>query len=127
MNEGKPTPLPEHLARARAGDREAFDLVAASVVDRLYTIARLVLRDSDLAEDAVQEALVRCWRDLPKLRDDARFDAWTRRLLMNAITDEFRRARRRRTAISLLRLEPAPDPADDIATREQLARGFQRL
>ncbi|HEX5012894.1 MAG TPA: RNA polymerase sigma factor [Candidatus Limnocylindrales bacterium] len=118
----------EHVARARAGDREAFDLIAASVVDRLYSIARLVLRDADLAEDAVQDALVRCWRDLPMLRDDANFDSWVRRLLMNAITDEFRRAGRRRTAISLLRLDPpAPDPAEDVATREQLARGFQRL
>src|SRR6185436_17634368 len=126
-----PTPssqLREHLARARAGDREAFDIVAASVVDRLYSLARLILRDADLAEDAVQDALVRCWRDLPTLREDAHFDSWIRRLLMNAITDEFRRAGRRRTAISLLRLDPpTPDPAEDVATREQLARGFQRL
>ena len=127
MNEGNRTPLPEHLARARAGDRDAFDIVAASVVDRLYTIARLILRDADLAEDAVQEALVRCWRDLATLRDDANFDAWIRRLLMNAITDEFRRAGRLRAATSLLRLESAADPADDIAIREQLTRGFQRL
>jgi RNA polymerase sigma-70 factor (ECF subfamily) len=120
--------LGDHLANARAGDREAFDIVAASVVDRLYTIARLILRDADLAEDAVQEALIRCWRDLPTLRDDARFDSWIRRLLMNAITDEFRRAGRRRTAITRLRLEPlTADPADDVATREQLTRGFQRL
>ena len=118
----------EHLARARAGDREAFDIVAASVVDRLYSIARLVLRDADLAEDAVQDTLVLCWRDLPTLRDDSRFDPWIRRLLMNAITNEFRRAGRRRTAISLLRIEPSSgDIADDIATREELSRGFQRL
>ena len=122
------TRLRDHLARARAGDREAFDLVAASVVDRLYTIARLILRDADLAEDAVQDALIRCWRDLPTLRDDNRFDSWVRRLLMNAITDEFRRAGRRRTAISMIRSEPTTaDPADEVATREQLARGFQRL
>jgi RNA polymerase sigma-70 factor (ECF subfamily) len=127
MNEGYGNPFPEHLARAKAGDRDAFDIVASTVVDRLYTIARLIVRDADLAEDAVQEALVRCWRDLPKLRDDTRFDTWIRRLLMNAISDEFRRAGRRRTAISLLRPESAPDPADDIATREQLARGFERL
>jgi hypothetical protein len=48
------------VVRARAGDRAAFDLLAASVVDRLFAIARLVLRDTDLAEDAVQETLVRC-------------------------------------------------------------------
>jgi RNA polymerase sigma-70 factor, ECF subfamily len=118
----------EHIARARAGDRDAFDIVAASVVDRLYSIARLVLRDADLAEDAVQEALVRCWRDLPTLRDDARFDAWIRRLLMNSISNEFRRAGRQRTAIRVLRLETTTaDATDDVATREQLTRGFERL
>ena len=119
--------LRHHLARARAGDREAFDLVAAAVVDRLYSIARLVVRDADIAEDAVQEALVRCWRDLPTLRDDTRFDAWIRRLLMNAITDEFRRAGRQRTAIRSLRLDTTADVSDDVATREQLTRGFERL
>jgi RNA polymerase sigma-70 factor (ECF subfamily) len=113
---------------ARSGDREAFDRVAASVVDRLYRIARLVLRDTDAAEDAVQEALVRCWRDLPALRDASRFDAWVNRLLMRAIHDEFRTIRRRRAALTLLRLEPpARDASEDIATREQLDRGFRQL
>src|SRR5690349_8311391 len=120
--------LTEHVLRARAGDRAAFDLLAAGVVDGLYRIARLVLRDTDVAEDAVQETLVRCWRDLPALRDPARFDAWLRRLLMRAITDEFRRGRRARAAITLLRLEPViPDSTEDVVVREQLARGFGRL
>ena len=120
--------LLEHVARARAGDREAFDIVAGSVVDRLYSIARLILRDADLAEDAVQETLVRCWRDLPTLRDDARFDAWIRRLLMNSITNEFRRAGRQRTAIRVLRLDTTTaDESEDVATREQLTRGFERM
>ena len=118
----------ERVIRARAGDRAAFDLLAVGAVDGLYRIARLVLRDTDVAEDAVQEALVRCWRDLPSLRDPARFDAWLRRLLMRAITDEFRRGRRARAAITLLRLEPAiPDSTDDVVVREQLDRGFGRL
>jgi RNA polymerase sigma-70 factor, ECF subfamily len=127
MNEAGAAQLRDHLARAKAGDRDAFDVVAAAVVDRLYTIARLILRDADLAEDAVQETLVRCWRDLPALRDDGSFEAWIRRLLMNAINDEFRRARRLRAAVSVLRVETAPDHADDVAVREQLTRGFQRL
>ena len=120
--------LRDHVSRARAGDRDAFDVLAAGVVDRLYTIARLVLRDVDLAEDAVQETLVRCWRDLPTLRDESRFDAWLRRLLMNAIHDEFRRAGRQRAALGVLRLErTSADSSEDVATREQLARGFERL
>jgi RNA polymerase sigma-70 factor (ECF subfamily) len=118
----------QRVERARAGDREAFDLLAAAVIDRLYSVARLVLRDTDRAEDAVQETLVRCWRDLPSLREAARFDAWIHRLLMHAITDEFRRAGRQRAMVTLLRSEPATgDPSADVARREQLTRGFERL
>lgn len=116
------------VSRARSGDREAFDVLAGAVVDRLYAVARLVLRDADRAEDAVQETLVRCWRDLPTLRDPARFDAWVRRLLMRAITDEFRRDRRHRASIVLLRNEPSTaDASSAVAVREQLDLGFRRL
>lgn len=38
--------------RARRGDRQAFDALAAGVLDRLYSVARLILRDADRAEDA---------------------------------------------------------------------------
>ncbi len=116
------------VEQARAGDRQAFDLLASAVVDRLYAVARLVLRDTDRAEDAVQETLVRCWRDLSALRDPSKFDAWLRRLLMRAITDEFRSNRRQRAAITILRLEPStPDVSGALAAREQLDRGFRRL
>ena len=116
------------VERARGGDRDAFDRIAMQVVDRLYRIARLVLRDTERAEDAAQEALVRCWRDLPGLRDVGRFDAWLNRLLMRAINDEFRSARRARAAVTLLHLEPAThDTTEAVAVREQLDRGFRRL
>ena len=116
------------VIRAKRGDREAFDLIARAVVDDLYRVARLVLRDMDAAEDAVQETLVRAWRDLPALRDPARFGPWVRRVLMRAINDEFRSGRRHRAAITLLRIEPSvPDAGDDLARREQLDRGFGRL
>jgi RNA polymerase sigma-70 factor (ECF subfamily) len=116
------------VSRAQSGQREAFDVLATTVVDRLYAVARFVLRDSDLAEDAVQETLVRCWRDLPSLRDADKFDAWLRRLLMRAITDEFRRARSHRASIAVLRIEPAMrDASEDMVVREQLDTGFRRL
>jgi RNA polymerase sigma-70 factor (ECF subfamily) len=119
---------PELVERARNGDREAFDVLAAGVVDRLYSTARLVLRDADRAEDATQEALVRCWRDLPSLRDAGRFDAWLYRLLMNAVHDEFRAQRRYNAQIRVLRSEPSvADPSGDLALREELKRGFERL
>lgn len=116
------------VERARQGDREAFGELAAGEVDRLNAIARLVLRDPDLAEDATQEALVRCWRQLPKLRDVDRFDAWLYRILMHAVADEFRRKRRYEANVRTVRMEPStPDRTRDLADRDELERAFRHL
>src|SRR5689334_17401599 len=64
------------VERARRGDHDAFAVLAGATIGRLDAAARLILRDPDRAEDAVQETLVRCWRNLPSLRDVERFDAW---------------------------------------------------
>ena len=118
----------ELVERARSGDHDAFEVLASAIVDRLYGVARLILRDADRAEDAAQEALVRCWRDLPALRDAARFDAWLHRLLMHAINDEFRRGARFQANITVLVREPAmADPTRATADRELLDRAFARL
>ena len=74
------------VERARKGDHDAFAVLAGATIGRLDAAARLILRDPDRAEDAVQETLVRCWRDLPTLRDPDRFDAWLHRLFLNACT-----------------------------------------
>jgi RNA polymerase sigma-70 factor (ECF subfamily) len=60
------------VERARRGDREAFARLAGDDVDRLHAVATLVLRDVDLAQDVVQEALIRSRRKLPALRDAGR-------------------------------------------------------
>ena len=113
---------------ARAGDRDAFDLLAAQSVDRLFAIARLSLRDTDLAEDATQETLVRAWRDLPMLRDVDRFDAWLYRLLVRACTDAGRDRRRWQAGLVLMPREPAVgDASRALADRDELDRGLQRL
>ena len=118
----------ELVERARSGDQDAFELLAAGIVDHLYGVARLVLRDADRAEDAAQEALVRCWRDLPTLREADRFDAWLGRILMHAINDEFRRAARFRAKIAVIVRDPStPDASAATADRELLDRGFARL
>ena len=116
------------VERARQGDRDAFASLAAAHVDRLNATARLILRDADRAEDAVQETLVRCWRFLPTLRDVERFDAWLYRLLMRAVNDEFRRDRRFRATVDAIQPEPSmSDGASELAQRDQLERGFRRL
>jgi len=69
------------VERARRGDHDAFaELIRGSAV-RLDAAARLILRDAELARDAIQETLVHAWRDLPGLRDPDRFDAWLHRLV----------------------------------------------
>jgi RNA polymerase sigma-70 factor (ECF subfamily) len=116
------------VERARNGDREAFGQLAAREIDRLVSIARLVLRDPDLADDAVQEALVRCWRQLPKLREVDRFEAWLYRILMRTAADEYDRRRRHEASVRHVRLEPRiGDSAATIADRDELDRGFRRL
>ena len=114
--------------QARRGDRDAFDVLMLDAIDRLYAIARLVAQDADIAEDAVQEALVRCWRDLPGLRDATKFEPWLRRLLLNSIAEEFRGRRRFEAKIRVLQLEPSVvDGSDDVADRDELQRAFRAL
>src|SRR6476646_6587006 len=83
------------VERAMAGDHDAFSVLAKASTDRLFAVARLILRDQSRAEDATQEALVAAWRDLPGLRDPDRFEAWLHRLLVRACYREARRDRRR--------------------------------
>lgn len=116
------------VEQAARGDRGAFDVLVDESIDRLYATARLILRDVDLAEDAVQEALVRCWQGLPRLRSVDRFDGWLHRLLINAAIDEHRSRRRFRATVPLILVEPASiDPSTAIAERELVARAFERL
>ena len=116
------------VERARHGDREAFDVLMLDAIGRLYAIARMIAQDADVAEDAVQESLVRCWRDLPSLRDPERFDPWLRRLLLNAVTEEFRKRRRHRAQVRVLRLEPSvSDSSGELADRDEIQRAFGAL
>jgi RNA polymerase sigma-70 factor, ECF subfamily len=116
------------VEQARSGDREAFAVLAGDAVDRLYRIARHILRDAELAEDATQETLVRAWRDLPSLRDVERFDAWLHRLLTHACADIGRRRRRWKSEVVVISSEPSErDRAIELADRDEIERGLRRL
>jgi RNA polymerase sigma factor (sigma-70 family) len=116
----------ELIERARHGDRDAFAQLAALEIDRLNATATLVLRDPHLAQDAVQEALIRCWRQLPSLRDVSAFDGWLYRILVRAASDEASRRNRFRASVRTLSIEPG-DVGPDLADREFLDRAFMRL
>ena len=117
------------VERARQGDHDAFAVLAGAAISRLDGAAWLILRDPDQAADAVQNALVRAWRDLPTLRDPDRFDAWLHRLLVRSALDEARRLRRHRVDVELTELAAPSIGGHEaaIADRDELERGFLRL
>jgi len=117
------------VEQAQRGDRDAFAILARTQADRLMAIAQRILRDVGRAEDAVQQTLVICWRELPGLRDPDRFEAWLHRLLVNACYAEARRGRLWNANVRVLPLEgPAgPDEVLSVDDRDRLERGFRRL
>ena len=117
------------VMRAKRGDRGAYAILATEIADRFLAVARRILRDIDLAEDATQQALLAVWQDLPQLRDPTRFEAWSYRLLVNACYAEGRKERRWAPNLRLLPLrEPVgTDELSSVVDRDQLERGFRRL
>jgi RNA polymerase sigma-70 factor (ECF subfamily) len=115
--------------QAKRGDREAFDALARTVGDRCMAIACRILRDADLAEDAVQATLITAWRQLRGLRDPDRFEPWLHRILTNACYAEARRRRRWSADIRVLSIEDTYGPDDTLSVhdRDQLERAFRRL
>jgi RNA polymerase sigma-70 factor, ECF subfamily len=121
------------VERARAGDAEAFERVIDSRLDRAYRTALAILRTEWDARDACQDAFVAAWRELPRLRDAARFDAWLDRIVVNQCRTSLRRRKARIREISLdesqqtSRPLTGPSPVEAIADEDLVRRAFERL
>jgi RNA polymerase sigma-70 factor, ECF subfamily len=117
----------EMVERAGRGDHDAFEAVVRASAGRLYAIAYRILRDADLANDALQEALVKVWDDLPALRDPDRFDAWAARITCRCC---YRLAKRERRFALPAPAEPERDTTAfvaRVADQDEMERGFRRL
>ena len=124
-----PSVASDIVERARSGDHDAFEEIVIRIGDRCFGVAYRVVRNRAIAEDAVQRALLAVWRDLPNLRDSARFEQWLYRILLNACYAEIRRQRRWTGTVTQLRDESpiAPDPMVSADDRDALERAFGRL
>jgi RNA polymerase sigma-70 factor (ECF subfamily) len=114
---------------AQRGDQAAFVDLVRLRGGRFLAIAHRILRDVDRAEDALQDALVIAWRDLPDLRDPDRFDFWVQRLLANMCIEHARRDRRRYAKLQVLTVDvhAGPDELKSVVDRDVVDRAFGRL
>jgi len=119
----------ELVERAQRGDHDAFAVLAGLFVARLDAAARMILRDHELARDAVQEGFLRAWRNLPTLRDPDRFEAWLRSLVSRSCIDVLRRRGRRPIEVELQPFDgpAAADMQSLVADRELLDLALGRL
>jgi len=125
------------VSRAQAGDFDAFDVLLRSRIERLLRVAIVIVGNDADARDATQTACVQASRELPRLRDPNRFDAWLGRILTNACRTSLR-VRRRRTVREIQLdvldgpgqravLDPSTGPADRLGDQDSLRRAFERL
>lgn len=118
----------ELVEKAAHGDREAFEALVRGSADRLYGIAYRILRDPDRAEDALQQTLIDIWDDLPDLRDPARFEGWSYRML---VRNAYRVAGRERRDAPIRQIGSLGSRGDDgfarIVSRDEIEKGFRRL
>ena len=117
------------VIRAQGGDQEAFADLVYAIADRFLAVSHRILNDISLAEDATQQALLSVWQDLPQLRDPARFEAWSYRLLVRACYAEGRKTRAWAPNLRLLPVDvpAAEDELGSVVDRDQLECGFRRL
>ena len=113
---------------AQHGDREAYARIASTSSHRWFALALRILRDHETARDVLQGALVQIWRDLPTLREPDLFDAWSRKVVVNAC-----RSARRRPRLPIASIDRAPsepmvgDSQASVAVRDEVERAFARL
>ena len=119
------------VERAKAGDLDAFAQLVRASAPRLKGVAHLILRDAHRAEDALQDALLLAWRDIRALRDPDAWDAWLRRLTVNACYKAAGKERRRKQVE--VHVDPDPsaartlDATADVAEREWVLDELGRL
>ena len=130
-------PEAELVGCAREGDREAFRAIMTRCNQRLFRVARAVVRDEAEAEDVLQEAYTRAFGAIAGFRGEAGIATWLTRIVLN---EAHGRQRRRRATVELDEVETAQEGAQVLnfpglsrsedpeadAARAQIRRIFER-
>jgi RNA polymerase sigma-70 factor, ECF subfamily len=109
------------IDRARNGDLDAFESIVRARMDAVYRLTSAILGDEADARDAAQETFVAVWRQLRRLREPEKFDAWLQRVAVNASRMMIRSRSRRRireipsSSVVALGERAAASPRDDAA------------
>jgi RNA polymerase sigma-70 factor (ECF subfamily) len=85
----------ELVLRARSGDMAAFEELYKSHQAGLFTFVRSQVRHAETAADLTQEAFVRAWQGLPRLKQPGAFNGWLHRIAANLVRDEVKSGRSR--------------------------------
>ncbi len=131
----------ELVARARAGDQQAFEQLVLDNQNRIYSLAVRLTGDREEGADLAQEAFLKAWQGLPSFQGESSFATWVYRLATNVCIDYLRRQKRRRQVESEISLDDEEagwteaadlrqDPHRQLERSEQgraLARGLQAL
>lgn len=111
------------VERAQSGDADAFEALVAGRIEGMVRTAMAIIGEEGAARDATQETLLTIWRELPRLRDPERFEAWAGRILVNRCRLSLRRRRRREVReVLMLEVEPHGGLLDDPAPEEAIVR-----
>jgi len=123
------------VARAQQGDRAAFEALVVPRLGRLLRLTGSILSNEADASDAVQDACLRAWRELPRLREPDRFEAWLWQIAVNACRSALRTRRRfqvREIAVDAMPIGfDLPNPTrsfdEGVSEVDLVRRAFRRL
>jgi RNA polymerase sigma-70 factor, ECF subfamily len=104
---------PALIAAAKAGDARAFEELVSRYERKIFRLAQNITRNTEDAEDAMQEAFLKSYAHLQEFQGDSRFYTWLVRI---AVNEALMRLRKRRP--NLVSLDEPVETEDDLMARE---------
>jgi RNA polymerase sigma factor (sigma-70 family) len=117
----------ELISAARSGDERAFERLVETEAQGAFRLALAILGSATEAEDAAQDAFIRAWRDLPRLREVRSWTPWLRRLIVHAALDRTRRTRQIREVPLGLESARSEDPSRPVEVRDEIEHALRRV